>query len=623
MKVESLEISEGLLGLRAARMDRLGDVVLLAGPNGGGKSRVLKLLGSTASGSDPTYPQTRQRVDAIERAIRDGGQHPDLISLPVLRDTLSKFPTVAWISDGSAIPRVENIELTGNWTVSAPNTSFGTPSSLAPDGNTLQLKSDLINRGVQKIHDLLHQRTLAHSPVVDDAVLRLRLDGDFERLNKLAKDLLGTQFDFHPQQGSRIFGRPVHESELSRGQMILLGILASLFLYRDLDASEVVFVWDEPEVHLHPNAVIDVIDRLRRNFPQAQFWIATHSIHLLAHFEEQSIWYVRNGQISRAGRNTHEVLCSLIGDERGLAQLHDFLRLPGKRALHSFASQCLSEPGVADFSSTDPQLRQIRDVLLSHISPGKPLRILDFGAGKCRLLDELSAMAANMGRPVGEVFDYVGYDWSDPADPAIDAKNVPPEALYRAYGKDGARRYVTGTYDVLAKFAEFDVVLLCNSLHEIDVDYWPQLFGEYGLFHGRLNSNGHLFIVEDYLLSIGERAHRHGFLLLDELELKDLLDDRNSIRSWQHENEKFADRLRTHAIPRATLAGYSPATQLRAVKTLERRCWREVERLHGQSLDDRSGREFAFWTHQFVNAHKALLELERTGAASNDEPLSA
>ncbi|WP_374759976.1 AAA family ATPase [Acidithiobacillus thiooxidans] len=59
---------------------------------------------------------------------------------------------------------------------------------------------------------------------------------------------------------------------------------------------------DEPENHLHPSAVIDLLDAIKEQNPHGQIWIATHSIPLLSHYDEGSIWYVDEGSISFAGR---------------------------------------------------------------------------------------------------------------------------------------------------------------------------------------------------------------------------------------------------------------------------------------------------------------------------------
>ena len=62
MKITKVNIPKDLIknGLERVNMDRLGQIVLLAGKNGSGKSRLLNLIASTIS----SKPRKSQAIDA-------------------------------------------------------------------------------------------------------------------------------------------------------------------------------------------------------------------------------------------------------------------------------------------------------------------------------------------------------------------------------------------------------------------------------------------------------------------------------------------------------------------------------------------------------------------------------
>ncbi|UZW58538.1 class I SAM-dependent methyltransferase [Lysobacter enzymogenes] len=189
----------------------------------------------------------------------------------------------------------------------------------------------------------------------------------------------------------------------------------------------------------------------------------------------------------------------------------------------------------------DPQTTQIYERLAGE-KCGE-IKVLDYGAGKGRLLSELTSHDGALTK-----IDYFAYDL-DPS--AVDQAAV-KGCLSTAY-EDGDSRYVIGKAKsaLLPWRSKFDAVILCNALHEISPEAWSELFGEQGEVVNVLSENGHLLIVEDYVLAVGERAHRFGFLLLDKKELAVLFDaEANEIITINHQKEEYRDRLKIHVIPR-------------------------------------------------------------------------
>jgi predicted ATPase len=100
-----------------------------------------------------------------------------------------------------------------------------------------------------------------------------------------------------------VFGKPLTDSGLSDGQKVHIQFAVALHAQKGrLDNT--VFIMVEPENHLHPSALIEF--EVANN---SQFWIATHSVPLLAylaHKEPMSIWYVEDGKVSNAGKNQNK-----------------------------------------------------------------------------------------------------------------------------------------------------------------------------------------------------------------------------------------------------------------------------------------------------------------------------
>ncbi|UZW58539.1 AAA family ATPase [Lysobacter enzymogenes] len=156
----------------------------------------------------------------------------------------------------------------------------------------------------------------------------------FERLNVLAEQILGAKFEIgRMEDGPLLFGHRLENARLlSSGQRMLLAVLYVLFFQEGAD-KDVIIIWDEPENHLHPDAAIKIIENLRGACPKAQIWMATHSVHILAHFQEHGIWFAREGRVTRGGKVAEKVLDSLLGDEFQLNRLAEFLAIPAQRAL--------------------------------------------------------------------------------------------------------------------------------------------------------------------------------------------------------------------------------------------------------------------------------------------------
>ena len=640
MKITALNVPDGYLGLKELRLADLGSVVLLAGPNGAGKSRLLKCVaefGGACLSEEERVAASVERANLrnsittheahIANAISAGAapDAPELVSLrsPIVhwqrgieeqserlkrdhateRDSELKPVIVPYdvertqLRDWKDMPQREVLQ-------HARNMEATFSVRIVPDAGLAAVRA-LVNRFVYASH--------ASAPDLAG------IADEVERLKGLIREFIGAELDWDLDGDPLVFGRPIAEAGLSAGQLVLLQVALSLFFQRGR-REDLVLLMDEPENHLHPSAVLTMIDEVRRSCPEAQLWIATHSVHILAHFNPGDIWFVKDGLAEHVGHRSVDVLHSLVGGEKGTEELLEFIALPVQHALLSFAGQCLVAPSAVDTRLGDPQTCQIQEVLSGLASQQqRPIRVLDFGMGKGRLLAELTASVQSGGRRFADVFDYFGVDLYA----TVESRALCEERLGVAYpstsgaGSDGGdpadnpSRFFAdmATLRDSLDAGSVDVVVMCNTLHEIRPEEWLQYFGPNGSISSLVRQTGYLLVVEDQLLPVGERAHEYGYLVLDAPELRLLTDASNedrSIRLFDSPMPKYRGRLKGHLLPAATLLRVSSESRRRALVRLRERSLENAAQIAWGEFSAREGRRYAFWCHQHVNASLAL-----------------
>jgi hypothetical protein len=359
---------------------------------------------------------------------------------------------------------------------------------------------------------------------------------------------------------------------------------------------------DEPENHLHPSVIINTIERIRKCVTNGQIWIATHSIPLLAHFDPSFIWYVENGKIKHAGKIPEKVFQSLLGNADEVSKLQDFISLPAQYATSRYAFDSLFEPHSVTTGPNDPQTYQIRGELLKLSSTGK-LRILDYGTGKGRLISNIIDIDENDQSKLLENIDYIAYDKYS-AD-----KEQCKSVLSKAY-KDSDKRYFNDFDSLLSVYDKgtFDVIIMCNVLHEIDPKDWLSLFKEGGTISKLLSDNGILLLVEDQQIPIGEKAYTKGFLVMDTPHLKELFKIKESDTDFCYFDQKNDGRLKAHLIPKRYLIRIDENSRKKAIESLSDTAKENILKIRNGTCSYQNGKLHGFWTQQFANAQLNLAE---------------
>lgn len=600
-------------GLDQIEMNRLGSYVALTGKNGAGKTRILHRLINCIHNRNSHIAGIEQTKRSIQ----------DFINVIKLRPNDPLQPS--WQEGLASHNRI--FDATLNRVFSDRNEHINiihfVPKQLnlqdARHGNRhslIQNYQQAKNPGIQNLestcfyyiqHVQDREWAASHQRSTHLENEKKEAKEDYESLVKLIKQLLKCDLDRSIDSDATIFGKPLAEAQLSDGQIIIIQLIVALHA-QSSNLSNSVFIMDEPENHLHPSALIEFLDALLLVAENSQFWISTHSVPLLAHIaqrEPSSIWYVEDGKVSNAGNNPIKVLSGLLGNDDQIQALSNFTSLPAQFAAINYATECLLPPKVIGTNQNDPQVAQIRDFLQAEKNNSKTV-VLDYGAGKCRLLSGLNELANNQNLNLPDYLEYYAFD------PSPSDQEIGSGAISEVYGTETNRYFSTKDLFFSEKDEQsIDVVVLCNVLHEISPSEWIALFNDQSLIGRSLKETGHILIVEDQRIPQGEKAHQYGFIVLDTAHLKTLFQVKEAdisselFKSFDYRGD---GRLKAHSISKGLLSRLNGASRKKAIEELKSTAENYIKHYRIQEPNYKNGQLHGFWTQQFANASLYLSE---------------
>ncbi len=69
--------------------------------------------------------------------------------------------------------------------------------------------------------------------------------------------------------------------------------------------SQAIILIDELDLHLHPKWQQTILSDLRRIFPNAQFIVTTHSVHVLSSIKKEKLFILKEGKVEKTSLNTY------------------------------------------------------------------------------------------------------------------------------------------------------------------------------------------------------------------------------------------------------------------------------------------------------------------------------
>lgn len=404
----------------------------------------------------------------------------------------------------------------------------------------------------------------------------------------------------------RLNDRVLRLNELSNGERELLAYCTYLAIQSQPNAEgnkatlkNKIVIIDEPELFLHPKAQIDLINGLRKLVgPNGQIWIATHSLTILSILDRDEIWLMENGNvISPSIETPNKVLTSLIG-EGNLDALENFLSSQYEWASIQFALECLFPPDIIPHKKEDAQQNQVTERLLAS---AKPVKILDFGAGKGRIAQEIlrnENLAPKIYYQALEIDKDLHSQLGDLSSQLQKISTINPDI----------EREVLDTHEKLAEKqynSYFDYILMVNVLHEIPINKWSSILSS---LLNSLNEDGHLIILEDQALPRGENAHEFGFIIFNEQEVKILFSLENLPISFKHIDSKYSERLTCIEIPKQA-SKVTEESINEALKRKKSNCKLAINQLRNKKIKTpKDGRTNSFLTQLYANVVMALGE---------------
>ena len=519
MKITKVELKEEIDGIQSFMLTGFGDIVILTGVNGSGKTRLLKVICQ--------YIQNLENKDKLEISYIDGNRSEGTYC----------EANVLHIANYSHYDAVLQSPM------GFPPYVIGKAKILLEECN---YEETALN-ALLVIHDMAY----GYSEEYRDGV-------EFKKFQKFAAEHFGIEVG-KTDAGIQLFGQDVDGAKLSPGQQYLLRIAIACFFNKNRD--DLLIVLDEPEVHLHPDALIKMFEQLKKHFKDRQFWISTHSIDLISYIvstvERTTILSLEHGNVSLL----ESVPGGGIDNSIYFQQPH---KLPDQYICVRFALK----------------------LMINQLSPKSV--VVDYGAGNGRLLEQLAMDAPEL---IAEI-QYYAFELSGDKDSTICRRVMRENGICEAHYFDNIKFMKS---ELRGKASH---IFLVNVLHEVLPQEWEKIFLDISEL---LTEDGMMCIIERETLTAGQVMQGCGLgITANAVEkLFQVCEEKRYLK-----NEHIAGYL----ISKKAMENISDQNVKDAVEQIKSDSVSEIERLKsdGTTSDLKStydkGIRLAFWLNQYANA---------------------
>ncbi len=340
---------------------------------------------------------------------------------------------------------------------------------------------------------------------------------------------------------------------------------------------------DEPECHLHPEALIKFLKITQNNKFYSQLWIATHSLFVIPEFNFANIVYLEDSHVISRNSKIYEVMLNkMIGENYKLTSQF-FVDLE-QWQYFNYIMECFTNPSVID--AVNPNDEQVQ-LFIKFIEEHRILSVLDYGGGSARLGKSL------------KISNYKGkndiqYDIYD--------KNLDDEFIETLRFND-----ISAYKSIPSK--KYDCVVLMNVLHEIDPCEWGEVFSN---IYALLADESYILFVEKSILTEGEMPNNTGYTVLGNEELQVLF---NSSQVFPELKIKSNQKSICAIIQRHFIESISTKTIASTIEKLEEDSFQSLKKerenliltskINSKTYSNNyvySGRKYAFYLQQYINA---------------------
>lgn len=379
-------------------------------------------------------------------------------------------------------------------------------------------------------------------------------------------------------------------AEFSPGELMLFYLCIFLFYLDHLSSDSIILIIDEPEIHLHPKALIALMEMLTESSAVSQLWVASHSLFIMPLFPFEQIVHFSQNHICPLNRNTYKkIYDELIGLEN--VDIYELLKSVENWSYYQFIVENFFLPISKSSNKKDDEQVQKLLAYLESARGQRQIKVLDYGAGKFRLWECLKQIIPEPKKR----HDLLQYDAFEP----YPSSTCPEEII--CYN-DGAT----------IKRNHYDVVVLMNVLHEIDPCDWLNTFHE---ISDMLSDNGVMVFLEVHTLTNGEQPYgQAGYLLLQDPQVKKLFPQSSTVQNKSNNQ----DKSNCWIVPKSDLLNVTVNDIHIAISSLEAYCEESLKNLDDERIKlahmanpadvpeiKLTGRQYAFLSQQYINAHFA------------------